>query len=71
MSVPAHDRVYTGPRGKVAHLIPGSSPGYVSRALCGLWAWARSDWKGTGNQTEYDHAAALPLCQTCERKATP
>jgi hypothetical protein len=62
------DRVYTGPRGKVAHLIPASAAGYVSRAACGLWAWSRSNWRGTGNQTEYDRAASLPLCKTCERK---
>lgn len=67
----APDRVYTGTRGKVAHLIPASSPGYVSRAFCGLWAWSRSNWRGTGSQSEYDLAAALPLCKSCERKAKP
>lgn len=65
------DRVYTGPRGKVAHLIGGGAPGFVSAAVCGLWAWSRSDWRGLGTQDEYDRAASLPLCKSCERKAKP
>lgn len=61
-------RVYTGPRGKVAHIIPSSAAGYVSAAMCGLWAWSRSDWRGTGTQDEYDRADSLPLCKNCLRK---
>lgn len=67
------ERRYTGPRGKVAHLLPprALADGYVASALCGLWAWHHSAWRGTGSQDEYDRAESLPTCKTCERKAQP
>lgn len=31
------------------------------------WALARSSWRGTGSQSEYEHAAVLPRCKRCLR----
>lgn len=67
-----YERRYTGVRGKRAHLLHPSEfgrRGHTPRALCGAWAWDAGSWFGSGNQSEYEHAAALPTCKTCERKA--
>jgi hypothetical protein len=55
--------------GMRAHLLP---PGKRIRdssalALCGLSTWP-TYWRGTGDYGERQQAAAMTLCQTCEKK---
>jgi hypothetical protein len=73
-----YGRFYT-PGGTVAHLIEdrqwddgGSLYATESypRAACGWWG-QHSYWRGTGSQTEYDKAAALPTCRKCVMATTP
>jgi hypothetical protein len=71
MSTPSgYARVYA-PNGKMTHLLPpGDRPsvGYPV-ALCRRPPPLFTSWLGTGSQAEYDHAAALPACPRCERRA--
>jgi protein-tyrosine phosphatase len=51
-------------RGRVAHLLPPTSPVAHGSVLCPVEApW--EGWLGTGSQQECDRAAALPLCTNC------
>ncbi len=66
VSRPEFTRVYASNRAQKAHLVRHSGE---PNALCGRYA----DWwgfLGTGSQLEYEHAAILPTCADCQRKAT-
>lgn len=52
--------------GTVAHLVRTRVLG--KEAFCGLVVL---DWWGTGSQSEYDKARALPLCRRCAGQITP
>lgn len=52
------------PLGKVSHALPAGEPRFS--AECGTYTW--DFWYGTGNQIEYDKAAALPKCKKCARR---
>lgn len=55
------------PGGKVKHAL--SYPA-AAVAICGTgpaWYAAVYGWYGTGTQTEYETAAALPRCRRCVR----
>lgn len=53
------------PTGTVAHIVkPNLFDHDILVAPCGLAAHS-AWWRGTGSQTEYDKAKALPLCKTC------
>lgn len=54
------------PRGRVAHVLPPYTPeGHISSALCGLYAWSRSDWLGFGSWQEWEKGRRMPLCSRC------
>ncbi|MEU3052227.1 hypothetical protein [Streptomyces griseus] len=59
------ERVYVED-GTVAHELQfGESPNdRAAQALCGRTSWP-GYWFGTGDQDEYDTAAAMPLCVAC------
>lgn len=57
-----YERVYMR-RGHVAHL---KALGDLS-VLCAKWHQPAHWWLGTGSQEEIDHAAAMPLCKSCEQ----
>ncbi len=50
------------PNGRVVHALTGTSD---AGAVCGVYALPASEWRGTGNQNEYEQAAALPKCRRC------
>jgi hypothetical protein len=63
----AYDRVYSY-GGRVAHLRPVSRPmGANYATACGVFPSLWGAVLGTGNQTEYDRAAALPTCKRCAK----
>lgn len=73
-----YGKFYT-PGGTVAHLIEdrqwddgGSLYGseHYPQAACGWWG-QHSYWRGTGSQTEYDRAEALPTCRKCVMAVGP
>jgi hypothetical protein len=53
-------------RGSVAHLVLGQTI-LGSSALCGQ-VGPIGDWLGTGDQNEYDKAAALMTCRRCRTR---
>lgn len=58
------------PRGKMAHLLPGTpQSGKYASTLCLRYPRPGASWLGTGSQDEYDKAAALPLCGKCDAAA--
>lgn len=50
------------PYGRVRHALIHSNE---ARAYCGAVAYPASDWRGTGNQDEYERVAGLPMCADC------
>ena len=66
-----YERRYTSPTAQSVHLLPPfefATPDRTPTALCGKWMWTASDWFGSGSQSEYDRAAALPVCKTCAKR---
>lgn len=63
VSCDLHDRRYTR-GGRVAHLVRVEAA--QGRALCRRQPDGFEDWRGTGDQVEYERAAALPLCRRCD-----
>ncbi len=64
-----YTRVYTGPHGRVAHLLPPlASPNSNDAALCGKDLPEGRFWHGTGGIWEERHAARLPLCGGCRAR---
>ena len=61
-----YTRVYRA-WGHLAHLLPPSEE--YPESLCGIRSTLGRTWFGTGNQDEYDRAAALQLCGKCEAAA--
>jgi hypothetical protein len=56
--------------GHRAHLLPAGvdlTTYPYTRAYCGREPDLGDAWLGTGNQTEYDTAEALPLCRACAK----
>lgn len=51
--------------GAVAHIKLHTEVATYSWALCGRSPKWTESWLGTGNQTEYDNARAMPLCVRC------
>lgn len=52
------------PLGKVSHALPAGESRFS--AECGTYTW--NYWYGTGNQIEYNKAAALPRCAKCLKR---
>lgn len=60
--IPGANLVYL-PRANRAHVA------IAGRTLCGRGPQWPDAWFGTGDQREYERAAALPLCTSCEQLA--
>lgn len=56
--------------GRKTHLVRPSDSlnGFYPDAICGLQSDPFSPFFGTGDQKEYDRAASLPLCKSCEKR---
>ena len=65
MRNPSYAWRYT-PLGHLAHAL--SNPRETT-ALCGVGVQRADDWRGTGDQGEYERVAALPTCPRCAAKA--
>lgn len=50
--------------GRVSHAVRSSETQYAE-AWCGWGPQWPDTWRGTGDQREYERAAALPRCQRC------
>jgi hypothetical protein len=48
--------------GRVRHALNPTNP---DRSYCGVYAWASWPWKGTGDATEKQRIADLPMCLHC------
>jgi hypothetical protein len=65
----AMTRVYMS-SATTAHLVPADAPvSGAPRALCRIRPYKEKPWFGTGNQREYEKAAALPVCGRCQAAA--
>ncbi len=53
------------PRGSVKHALARADD---AEAACGIYTLPASDWRGTGNQREYETAESLRPCMRCLRK---
>lgn len=56
------------PYGRVRHAIIGHDK---TRAYCGAQIRPADEWRGTGNQDEYERNAALPMCAQCAAMLGP
>jgi hypothetical protein len=52
-------------KGRVIHAINDDEVKSWMRAWCGARPPLGDDWRGTGNQAEYERAALLPCCKLC------
>lgn len=64
--------------GHVVHALTTGMLGRANVSVCGVTPhyWARGvlyyrSWLGTGEQREYERAAALPRCKRCVKLLTP
>ena len=56
--------------GQVTHARERHGGGLSAIAVCGQgtrWWVGNDDWRGTGNQDEYDNARDLPKCKRCTK----
>lgn len=68
-TVNGYSRVYRR-TGRLAHLVEDMAGANYHLSLCRMWPPpGGGGWRGTGNQVEYERAAALPLCPTCKQRA--
>lgn len=52
--------------GKVKHAVGQGVSGWVERVSdCGVGLDLFDDWRGTGNQEEYEEVARRPACKRC------